>query len=121
MTLLLHSLCFVHVLFWVIVLIVPLFAPLMWVTFIIFGVIPVTILLHALFPFHVLNEAKRFCVQDESEIPTVMAQYEDWGVVRHFTTIQRYFAERSFQSPLSPQGMLLISMFICSLRIYYAK
>lgn len=114
----LHALCFSHILFWAIILIAPFIVSLGTLPSILFGLIPLTMLIHAMFPFHILEEAKKHVAgYDDKCVKSTMDEYEKWGVVGIITNAQRYCHDNCFQSPLSPQGMLLISSLVCSWRL----
>ena len=114
----LHVLCVSHILFWAIVLLAPLLVSVGVLPLILFGLIPLTILVHGIFPLHIIEEAKKHVSGfDADGVKVIMNEYESWGAIEYFTQAQRYCHDNCFQSPLSPQGMLLISSLICSWRL----
>jgi hypothetical protein len=108
-----------HVLLWVFVMLAGLSShtPLVLanVCFIAF-----VYLVHAALPMHVLEEGKRSLIPDDCVRKEKQATLDRWFVAPHyFVKLQNFFARHSFQSPLSPQGMLILGLLVTFSSLYY--
>lgn len=114
-------LCILHVLFWTVILLGPLFAPLSTVYVIGLVLVPLTVVSHAVLPNCLLQHGKCMVAESEEKALEMSDDFTRRFIpLNWFTIVQTKLEENCFQSPLSPQGMLIISLFLCMIRISLA-
>jgi hypothetical protein len=107
------SLCLFHCFFWLFVLLAFYTKQTAYIN--LYYIIPITYILH-LFPFHFLNKAKSFFYPDDWEKRNDEVVYSI-GVFKEFIFLQKYLEKHCFQSPISPQGMLIFGALTSAFRL----
>lgn len=105
--------CLFHIFIWVFVLL-----GFIWkstATINVFFVIPLIYIVHIL-PFHLLIESKKRLQGEDWEVDAQRID-EYLYIPYYFGKFQKGLEQYCFQSPLSPQGMLILGLLLSSYRL----
>lgn len=104
-------LVFLHIFIWVYVLLAFLNPKTAYLN--LYYVIPCIYILHT-FPFHFINKVKQGLYPSDWEERTDKLVHS-MGIPGTFVDLQKSLEEKCFQSPISPQGMLLFGAITSAL------
>lgn len=103
-----------HSAFWIALVGGNLIMPINWVKVISLIIVPITYLIHAMFPFHILEQSKLNLLSEEQVKEREMA----FLVSGLFETASQQFQKHSYANPLSAQGLLILTEIIGAYRLY---
>ncbi len=104
-----HALYLIHIAFWFYVVFGSFLGP-EHAKRIRRQIIPVTYILHTIFPFHVLMKMKEMVAGESHGYYRDM--YESSAFMQSFSRLNQHFEKVSAFNPISPQGLLVLSLLV---------
>jgi len=111
-------LCIAHVVFWAVTILGPLFGPIRFAYTVGLIVVPFVFISYGLFPHCLLQHGKYIAAGSQEHGHKMSEDFNNKSVILYyFAKLQDKLEKHCFQSPISPQGLLLIASMICTVRI----